>query len=336
MTRSASMIRVGNIIRLNDVFSSLNLDPIPLWETLGLKASIFDDPEALIPVSLLDKMLTEGARITGCDHLGLLVGRMPTNLGLPGFLALNAPTIREGLVDLVSLHDTTNESAEMKLIETAESATLCFSMLDKSTRASVQIADGAMSQSYNLLQKMSGNHFKATLVRLPRSAPKDIRPFLVSFPGETIVFNAAQAAIEFSVQVLDQPVVNANPDLYKFLKRELGQNRSSTPATLAQNVRRALATLVFHQELSRDIVSGLFGMHYKTMTRLLAKEDTALQDLIDRAKYDAACQLLRDTDLSISEISDALHYAEPSSFSRSFRRVAGITPREWRHNMQSE
>lgn len=330
-----SNIRVGNILRLNEVFASLDVDALALWSRFGLKASVFDDPEARIPVALLDKVLSEGARLSGCDHLGLLIGRLPTNLELPGFLALNAPTMRDGLRDLVSLHDTTNESAEMKLIETRDIATLCFSIVDKSTRTASQIADGAISQSYNLLQRMSGNAFRAHLVRLPRAPPNDIRPFSAAFPNEAISFNSTQAAIEFPIGLLDNPVVNTNPDLYRFLKQELATNRAVSNTTLAESVKRTLSTLVFHQELNRDIVSALFGMHYRTMTRLLAKENTDLQNLMDQVKYDAACHLLRDTHLSIGEISDSLHYAEPSSFSRAFRRVAGITPREWRTKMQS-
>ena len=335
MPLSGGSIRVGNILGLNEVLADLNVDALALWNRFGLKASVFDDPEARIPVALLDNVLSEGARISGCDHLGLLVGQLPTNLGLPGFLALNAPTMRDGLRDLVSLHNTTNESAEMKLIETRNTATLCFSIVDKSMRTASQIADGAISQSYNLLQKMSGNTFRARLVRLPRSPPKDIRSFTEAFPNETINFNSAQAAIDFRVDRLDNPVVNANVDLYRFLKQELATNRAAGHTTLAESVKRTLSTLVFHQVINRDIVSALFDMHHRTMARLLAKEGTDLQNLMDQVRFDAACNLLGDTRLSIAEISDSLHYAEHSSFSRAFRRVAGITPREWRTKRQS-
>jgi len=40
--------------------------------------------------------------------------------------------------------------------------------------------------------------------------------------------------------------------------------------------------------------------------------------------------LLRQTSMSITQISDQLHFAEVTTFARFFNRMKGITPREFR------
>jgi AraC-like DNA-binding protein len=40
--------------------------------------------------------------------------------------------------------------------------------------------------------------------------------------------------------------------------------------------------------------------------------------------------LLRQTSLSITQISDRLHFAEVATFARFFNRMKGMTPREFR------
>ncbi|MEM1211473.1 MAG: AraC family transcriptional regulator [Planctomycetota bacterium] len=46
---------------------------------------------------------------------------------------------------------------------------------------------------------------------------------------------------------------------------------------------------------------------------------------IDRARY-----LLRDTDMPLSDIADALGYADPFTFSKQFKRFSGQAPRAYR------
>ena len=44
-----------------------------------------------------------------------------------------------------------------------------------------------------------------------------------------------------------------------------------------------------------------------------------------------ATELLRLTDLSISEISHAVGYDNPLHFSRAFKNIYNISPRTWRN-----
>lgn len=47
-------------------------------------------------------------------------------------------------------------------------------------------------------------------------------------------------------------------------------------------------------------------------------------------RIDRAMALLRKGDLSITEIALELGFSSPSHFATSFRRIAGVTPRQWR------
>jgi AraC-like DNA-binding protein len=43
-----------------------------------------------------------------------------------------------------------------------------------------------------------------------------------------------------------------------------------------------------------------------------------------------AVELLRTGELSLKEISGALHYSQPSAFARAFKQRHGVSPREFR------
>lgn len=51
---------------------------------------------------------------------------------------------------------------------------------------------------------------------------------------------------------------------------------------------------------------------------------------MDTIRFDIACQRLRATRDSINDISRYSGYASPSVFTRRFRKLAGVSPRQWR------
>lgn len=62
---------------------------------------------------------------------------------------------------------------------------------------------------------------------------------------------------------------------------------------------------------------------------------TCIQDVI-RSRIDYACELLKNTDLSISEISEKCGYDNDSYFMRQFRQYKYCTPSEYRQKIRNE
>ena len=52
---------------------------------------------------------------------------------------------------------------------------------------------------------------------------------------------------------------------------------------------------------------------------------------MDRVRAAAARRLLEDPGRHLYEIASALGFADPSSFSRFFRQMNGVAPRQYRH-----
>jgi two-component system response regulator YesN len=50
-------------------------------------------------------------------------------------------------------------------------------------------------------------------------------------------------------------------------------------------------------------------------------------------KIKAAKELLREGELSINEISEKLHYDTPNYFSKSFKKIVGKTPTEYKNHL---
>jgi AraC-like DNA-binding protein len=68
----------------------------------------------------------------------------------------------------------------------------------------------------------------------------------------------------------------------------------------------------------------------RSFQRKLARVGFTYSDLIETVRFENARKLLRDTDSKIIEIAFSSGYTDPAHFARAFRRIAGVTPRQFR------
>lgn len=77
-------------------------------------------------------------------------------------------------------------------------------------------------------------------------------------------------------------------------------------------------------------VAEMAGISVRSLQRKLSGAGLSYSDLLGAARFENAARLLRDTDAKIIEVAFSSGYADPAHFSRAFRRISGITPREYR------
>jgi len=65
---------------------------------------------------------------------------------------------------------------------------------------------------------------------------------------------------------------------------------------------------------------------FRGLTRRLALLGTSFNDVLDRIRKQLALKYVRETDLSLAEVSFLLGYANPPAFSLAFRRWTGKAP----------
>lgn len=105
---------------------------------------------------------------------------------------------------------------------------------------------------------------------------------------------------------------------------------SECAGPLTEDLRRLLRTELLRDTCSAATVARLFSMHRRTLTRHLRTEGLAYRQVANEVRFEIACQLLQNTNMTLSQVAAALKYSEPSAFTRAFRRWSGQTPSAWR------
>jgi len=314
-----------------EVLGRLGVDAGALFAEHGLTPEDFRDPENVLPVRTLGRLLRRSVEASGCQHIGVLVGRPASlsALGAVGFLMQASPTVGVALQELernLHFHD---QAATLSLQVEGNYVVLGYRITTPEVEALGQIYAVAALIGSNFMRSMCGNGWRPTEVRLPFARPRDARP-LRDAVGAPLRFDADRLALVFPASDLVRPLASADPLLHRMMSERLQQLEATSRDGLVDHVRRLLRTLVFLPHGTPTVVAGRLGLSLRTLNRRLAAEGTSVRSLSDEVAMDAARQLLASTAKSAGEIALLLGYSDASAFTRAFRRNCGTAPAQWR------
>ena len=74
----------------------------------------------------------------------------------------------------------------------------------------------------------------------------------------------------------------------------------------------------------------LMDTSVRTLARRLAEQGLSYRGVVDDVRFSAACGLLQKTEAPIGEVARSVGFDDPAHFTRLFRRVGGLTPKQFR------
>jgi len=172
--------------------------------------------------------------------------------------------------------------------------------------------------------------FPNTMMTLPYSRPRHWRRYQAMF-GCPVHFDQPVMESHFDATVLTRPCPNANPITARMCQhlceRIMGERVVGSDLT-----RRIRAECLDAGERFPDAaaMAERLGMSVRTLHRHLASEGRAYKQIIDQVRRALAEEFLRDTPLTVEEISERVGYADTANFRKAFKRWTHITPNDYR------
>jgi len=81
------------------------------------------------------------------------------------------------------------------------------------------------------------------------------------------------------------------------------------------------------------LVAEIAGMSERTLQRRLAQSGSTYSQIVQEARFSIASELLADPRLNITDIAFAAGYVNAPHFHRAFKRLTGMTPRDYRRGL---
>ncbi len=328
----AGDIRIGPILAIPQVLQDLGARAQTAFARAGVRMSLFRDQDARLPLEAAGRLFFESARLADCPHFALLVGERFNidGLGPLGELMRHSPSVGAALRSLLlhlQLHD--RGAAPLLLQTESDTAMLGYSVYRHFTPGAEFIYDVALAIGHRILQGLCGPAFVPMAVQFSYRRPEHTAAYRQLFRAP-LIFDAEVSGLVFASTWLARPIEGADPERHQALTHALQQAQATGPLSLGEQVELVLHQMLLSGHGTAEAVAQQFGISQRTLRRRLDAEDKSFQALVNRTRQELACQLLRNTQLPVTDIAAALQYADVNAFSRAFRQWAGCTPTAWR------
>ena len=280
-------------------------------------------------------LLEQAALLAGDDLLGLNLG-LGYDLraaGLPGYVAIAAPTVRVAMAN-AARYGALRDTSAIYGLETGDGVAL-FRIESHSARmrASRHATEFKVGLVLAACRRWIGAGFRPIELRFAhlRAAGQRAVTRRLNCP---VRFGAELTEMVLHADQLDLPVRGADPHLLELVTRHAEAALAGAAARqggdLAARVERVVVDALPKGTPTLAEVAGALGIGERTLARRLAGEGLRFRDLVDSLRRDLAKNYLADPELSLSQIAYLLGYSEQSAFTSAFRRWTGQPPRRFR------
>ena len=309
-----------------------NYDSVPRSEIEALETISLD---AWIPYTVSTQFIERAIALTQDADLGLHAAEAVEHgdFDVVEYAARSGDSIAEAL-DVVNRYiGLLREGANFHLVEYGD---ICHWNLDMATPFPRAINDWTVAVYVVMSRRLTGTDWRPLEVHLMHSEPHDTSEYH-RIIGAPVKFNQAHNALVFRRDWLDTPVIEADERLHTLMRRYAGDLLRQRPRTesFIERVRAAMADSLRRGHLCTARVARRLHLSERTLRRRLQEDGTNYKTVLKDVRQELASNYLQHQgDLGIAEIAFMLGFSHTPAFSRAFKRWTGVSPVEFRENLQ--
>ena len=322
-----SLVRAACLTHYAEVAQASGLNPLRMLLDVQLSPHVLDEPDLMIPVDKVARLLQDSANRSGNESFGLCMAssRLLSNLGPVGLLIRDQQTLRDSLNLLVRYLATLNSALSLVIEEAGDTVVLRERLLSgragEPTRQRVELAMGVMVR---VIRQLIGRDWQPQRVYFEHAAPRDERMH-TRMLGPRIAFNQEFNGIVCTKADLDTRNEFADPAMIRYAQKLLDFAPPMHEADILDDVRRTILLLLPSGRCTIEQVSEHMGVMPRTIQRRLTEQGQTFSCAMNDIRQQLALRYVLESKRSLAEIADLLGFTAASSFSRWYQNQFGCS-----------
>jgi len=266
------LIRSASLSQYAEVARGAGLDPDRMLAEFGLPRAALADPELMVPIDAVRRLLETSAERSGVEAFGLLMAeaRSLGNMGPLGLLVREQPTLRLSLETLVHEGRRLNNALFLTIDESADVVVLREELIVGGLGSIRQSTELAIGVAFRLLRTLFGADWRPRRVCFAHEAPRD-RSIHERVFGRSVEFGHDFNGIVCARADLDVANLDADPGIARMARQLLEAAPGDRVADVASQVREQVVILLATGTCTIDRIAQHLGIDRRTIHRHLAK-----------------------------------------------------------------
>ena len=268
-------------------------------------------PETLEP-EMVNTILLECALLSGDSNFGLRMIELAhtSDLGIYGYLLMNAPTVGTALEIACRYYPTFYLGAELNLSVAKGAASLTYRVNAPATVPARHDNEWSLGFFVHIIRRGASADWAPARSAFTHAAPEELHEQHQVF-GPNLHFADEINSIEFSTDCLRYRINKADPGLLRVLTQHADNllARIKTEENLADNVRLLILESLDSGSTNAADIARRLNISVSTLKRRLKQEDLSYRGLRDSVVEEIAKAALKDTRVAVTEIAFRAGYA---------------------------
>lgn len=298
-----------------------------------LPSLLDDQPDAYIPVYPALIFLQRIEYKEGIEDLGFLASQEVTCANLRGeFITASrsAPTLYARLQLFQRLVSRENTHCRVSIAADADDVRIIVNLVNDSKLRGMHYSEWVqVVLLVEIVRKTAGVHWRPSEITF-QSRFTPCQQALERFPNTRFLFGQQNTSIKAPAFLLSQPLLDRQSTPYPISPASIAQVAPESGPDFSGSLKLALQAYLREDSLDIRLAADIASLSVRTLQRRLAQFGLCYSMLLEQARFESALELVRDPAIKLLDVAYALGYEDPSHFSRAFRRIAGISPREYR------
>jgi AraC-like DNA-binding protein len=307
------------------------LDAADLATQVGLDRETLAHPERSVDAAYYEQLMQAGIAALHDPLLGLEFGMAarPDRWGTLGFLLRHCATLGEVLTYQARFAHLVNALGEGRLVARERDVAIEWHSRRAVMPALIEEAFGAWVRFARWASTQTASPRAVEFAHRAQGDPAIYETFFDC----PVIFGAPASRLCFDATLLDMPLRTPDAALTAHLSRQVAaRQRAADARDIATRLDTWLLDTIGHSPPDLARAAAALNVGERVLQQRLQAQGTSFRRCVDAARHTLALRHLRDSHLSIGDISHRLGFSEQSAFQRAFKRWQGRTPLAWRRS----
>ena len=333
VTQPIPVIRAVYLNRVLEVINKVAVDYEKSLQRCRLPTSTAEHPDAYIPVSSLLSFMHGVSYSSGVEELGLRAASRLTLDDLNHELqraVLHCPELETALWAFCTLAEHEQSTMRYRMIRMADSDKVricCSSDILRPASIDHDLEWFSIMSIVTVIRHFEGNAWMPAAIALQSHDPagqyaRSLFPDTLFYSGEK------ETGIEFPASLL----LDSTEDRRRHAGLQPAPAGGYNPVNwdFPTSLHKLLRAYIDDGYPDISFAAKIAGSSVRTLQRRLSQYGLSYSELIHQVQIEYAKELLADNDLRTLDVAYAVGYQDSSNFARAFRRIAGLSPKQYR------